>query len=217
MKNKLYTFLCEQVLQVLDEISIKQLKEKYPELEVVIAFAIKNKLPNKYFEWYVTKYKESQGRIATQNLIKLAKQFDQALKSKKIDNLIAQEQLPKGSNDINFWMKKPISEFVKVINLASETKSRSERKEQDVIKFYDDGKVAMFEVLTKEAVCLYGAQTRWCITEKPSLKGQFDNDGDEKYKYHYEGYKKGGIRFIYVLNPQANEYKKLFLLNLCLN
>jgi hypothetical protein len=65
--------------------------------------------------------------------------------------------------------------------------------DQERIKLFDTDDFLLVVPLTHTASCKYGANTKWCVTEK---------DDDDMFKRHY---KLAGLGFLIVKNPEMQE------------
>jgi hypothetical protein len=107
--------------------------------------------------------------------------FKEASKKNKIKNI--------GEKNIDFWAKKPWKEFTKFVTELDETKTKTEEKKEAGIKVKAEGAELraenedwyVYKILNKDACILFGAGTRWCITDK-------QNDTFEDYKYYNDFY-----------------------------
>lgn len=85
--------------------------------------------------------------------------------------------------------------------IALESTSRKEQEEQmreegaDLVWNSDDGLVKIYSIKTKQGSCLYGADTKWCITGKNSI---------------FDSYYRMGVAFYFIIN---NNYKTRTPLN----
>ena len=65
--------------------------------------------------------------------------------------------------------------------------------DQERIKLFETDDFLLVVPLTHTASCKYGANTKWCVTEK---------DDDDMFKRHY---KLAGLGFLIVKNPEMQE------------
>lgn len=89
--------------------------------------------------------------------------------------------------DINQY--KTLDELQKTVEQIKSKKSKSQQRKDiksDVDKIYEDEYVAIVHPKTHDSVCLYGAGTKWCITQREES--------------HYDEYSGNNIIFYYILS-----------------
>ena len=72
--------------------------------------------------------------------------------------------------NIDSWGSKDFKTFKKFVDNLSETKTKTEEKKitraEGAKLVTENDEWAVYKILTKDACLLYGANTKWCITEK---------------------------------------------------
>ena len=85
--------------------------------------------------------------------------------------------------DICYWFKKPFDEFVNFIVQLDETYEINREKIDTTIILKNDHVIIMTPN-TYRACCKYGANTKWCETERFSLRNfKYYNTGDSRLYY----------------------------------
>jgi len=90
--------------------------------------------------------------------------FKQAKSKNKIKN--------KNEMDIDYWGKKPFNEFKDFIDTVSKQKTKTETTKELKTKgaelIAENNYYFVYHITTHKAAQIYGANTKWCITEKSS-------------------------------------------------
>lgn len=130
---------------------------------------------NKYLDWMVKQFiLNKMDYYGVKDIAEPVKFFhDNAQRFKK--------------KDINQY--KTLDELQKTVEQIKSKKSKSQQRKgtkSDVDKIYEDEYVAIVHPKTHDSVCLYGAGTKWCITQREES--------------HYDDYSSNNIIFYYILS-----------------
>ena len=106
----------------------------------------------------------------------------------QFDELSAQGHIDKSNKDIGKF--KSGWSLQKALETAEERK-QSKAKEKQAKKFYEDETYLIIQPQSKEASCVYGKGTKWCISAKVS--NQFDS------------YKSDGAEFLFIINKKTGD------------
>ncbi len=86
-------------------------------------------------------------------------------------------------------------ELEKAIAEAGKVKTKGEIKKEikeDVDIIYEDEDLLILHPKTHQASCMYGKNTKWCISSKKS-------------NYHFKDYTKQGSKFYFIINKKTNK------------
>lgn len=109
-------------------------------------------------------------------------------------------QLSGEQKDISYWIKKDFDVFMNFIDRSQveyELKSLSKVKSNERVKVFENDKCVVYNILTHNAACKYGAGTRWCITQS--------ND-DHWISYHEQNH----VNFYFIIQKNLNIDNRLY-------
>lgn len=120
-------------------------------------------------------------------------------------NLVSKNIIIKDKSDINRY--KSIEELENILkqyeNIKTKTEIEKETKSKGAKKVFENDKVIIYQILSFEASCLYGHDTKWCISAK-------DYDSSSFWEGYYRHY---NIYFIISKNPvQSSRLNKIAVL-----
>ncbi|MDP3987250.1 MAG: hypothetical protein Q8P81_03435 [Nanoarchaeota archaeon] len=199
----IFRSICENLgIETLEEVSVKDLKAKYPDRANDID-ALTRELENKYV-YPALRFLVSDcpncptGKAELENVIKNLKLYDVVLKTGKLDQAIAEENLDLRLKDIGWYSANEdyasFAEMVRYIDLNFKSHEDVKRKvEQENEKIYEDDTYLALWIKSHAASCYYGSGTDWCITKE-----------EGRYWDHYE--KENHIVFIF--NKQLEKDKQ---------
>lgn len=157
--------------KLLTEAIIDDLVAKYPEQEKYLSQAESEGVEPKFLRWYAKMLVKGE---EASKLIMTLLQFGEMTKRKKIKG---------AESDINRY--KTLADLEEITSSAKETKSRSEKADDEVDILYRDSDFIVGSPKTHAASCKLGSETNWCIST-PS------NDS------YWDDYTGKGIHFIIV-------------------
>lgn len=127
----------------------------------------------KYLEWMCREYtqnKERRGHIKD-----VVQEFDRLARAKKIQD-----------PDIYKYSLEEVDELINELHKkVSKTQQKKKVKEQGAVKVFENDKVVVFHILTEEASCLYGANTKWCTAAKEGRNYWYDYHEGRKANLYY--------------------------------
>jgi hypothetical protein len=158
---------------LLVESRVDDIKIKYPNIANKVELLSKQDPSgnNKYLEWMVKQASTGYGLDDIVELVNLFHKSQQRLKGNKKD----------------LYSYKNLSELSKELDKLPKKSKRQQKIEisEGAEKIYEDDEALLIRVDTKDAVCKYGAGTKWCITSK-----------NER---HFEKYSEEGVIFYYMI------------------
>lgn len=173
-------YLTEAIIDDLLEKSDLNDKEKYT------VKLINDKLTNKskYVKFLIIAVSQIFNGDDKDEVIKLLNKFDKF-----------QNQLPVDKRDIN---KYTLGELRYTIENLPVSKSslKALEKNKGAIKVFENDKCQIFKIISKEAACLYGSGTKWCISAKNSN--------------HFNEYATQGIMFYFIFIKNIEDLKMWF-------
>jgi len=195
-KNKIYKIVTEVLnkhnLKLLDEISLKQLKQKYPRYSDEIDDLEKRNIEQKYYEYIIMKFSERSNTLSSSynldNIISIVSKFDNLLKKNQFDKLIKSGKMDLKQKDINYWNKKSFNElltFVNNVSKSEEVLSKQKVELGDSKVIYESQRFIIAAPLSKNDANEIGKNTKWCISAT-----------DPEYWHWWFDYINGNIKHI---------------------
>lgn len=175
---KLRQIIQEETLRYLEEIKIKDLKQKYPEKAQLID-RLSQIIPNKYLQFAMEKEETEE----MTDIIEVIKQFDKYLSTKRLDATIKAGEYPEEIKNINHWLGKPMGILKNMLTVASEVETRADktkRTEGDADIIYESPRWVAYVPKTKAASCAIGTGTHWCTstTSEKNLYNRYVRSGE---------------------------------------
>jgi len=132
-------------------VSVKALKEKYPELSSQIDYLINKGVKPKYLDWIVSQLLKGESQEELVNSINLFDRKSQALAAEY--------------RDISKF--KSLEELNKVLkDLENKVRRTVEVKDESAKKLFENERYVLIRPDTHLAACSFGSGTRWCITSQ---------------------------------------------------
>jgi hypothetical protein len=215
------SFLHEQLL---DEVSLKQLKLKYPGWEKLLDY-VAGKIENKYVpvvlqyvftfqtpsESTAAKYEDGEEHtvrawnMIADSFIEKFKTLDKAIKSGMIDRLADAPDTDFAVNqkmkDVGYWQRQDWSNFSHWIDkLEPHLKAKEQEKvaQKDTDKLVNTPDLMIIVPKSEAASCVYGKGTEWCISATKS-------------KNYFVQYTQQGAVFFFLINKKETDpqYQKI--------
>lgn len=102
------------------------------------------------------------------------------------------DRIIKSPKDINSYPDiNSIREFFNQIKQRTYTTDEIKQAKSDSKKLYEDDKYLIVQPLTHQASCVYGAETKWCVSSRDSSK-------------YFDDYTKNS-KFVYVINKKSRD------------
>lgn len=179
------SLLKEYIQSLLFEGRLEDLQKKYPNIDVKELAANDPSPTKKYVEWMIKQL--SQG-VKKEDLVPTIQYFNRnqnKFQKKDINQYKSLKDLEDAAKDAE--------------SKKSNTQQRKIAKAEGTEKIYEDEKILVLRIDTKEACVFYGSNTRWCITMKDSS--------------YYEQYKSSNVIFYFVLSKvkRDDDFNKIAL------
>lgn len=157
----------------------------------------------KYLPWVLKQAKEVKG-IGWNNIINSmmtvyeqmdfiekkvnktdTEEFEDELKHGGLRNFaLLYDKIPKAPKDINSYPDlNSIREFYNKIKSRTYSQNEIKQAKKDAKKLYEDQKYLIVQPLTHQASCVYGAETRWCVSSRDSSRYFDDYIRNSKFVY----------------------------------
>jgi hypothetical protein len=138
------------------------------------------------------------------------KEYIEKFKELKNKNIIKPPE-----SDINLWVKQGWGRFKKFIikyrNFKSGKEIKKDIKASGVITTYEDHNVAVYLPLSPESSCLYGANTKWCVSaKKKNVHYMYTNNTSFLLFFITKEYKPRKFALaieMHAENPEITEYR----------
>jgi hypothetical protein len=167
----------------------------------------------KYLPWVLSQGKEIKGLNWVQFLNSMAQvsdmmsfidrrvskkdteEFASRLKSGDLENFATSyDKIVKSPKDINVYPNiNSIKEFYDQIKRRTYTTDEVKKAKNESKKLYEDQKYLIVQPLTHQASCVYGAETKWCVSSRDSSR-------------YFDDYIKNS-KFVYVINKKGTNLR----------
>lgn len=181
--------------KALEEAKIDQVIKQYENDHKLVEFlndVKKNGVLPKYINLAIKAFRETP-YIAGSYTASLVKDV-----TSRFETYLANNLVPTDKKDVGkFETWRAFKEFVSV-DLTKKANAREvEKREQlkvknEATRYFEDGTYLIIEPKTERTSCMYGRDTKWCISATETQN-------------HFEDYSSSGVRFLFIINKKNND------------